>query len=129
VGSRHAYLAQLYAEHEFNASTFTARVIAAPGPISTRARRGPSEHCAVPSTAGANEVAYEIQKRYASPDEAEEDIKRRIAAREVIIGFGIPCTTIADPRNEIIKEVSRSLAQGRGAVAWLPASPSASRRS
>jgi 2-methylcitrate synthase len=64
-----------------------------------------------PKHGGANEVAYEIQSRYASPDEAETDIKRRVAAKEVIIGFGHPVYTISDPRNEVIKEVSRNLAK------------------
>jgi 2-methylcitrate synthase len=104
----------LYAEHEFNASTFTARVIAGTGSDIYSCEAGAIGALRGPKHGGANEVAYEIQKRYASPDEAEEDIKRRIAAREVIIGFGHPVYTIADPRNEIIKEVSRSLAQAAG---------------
>jgi 2-methylcitrate synthase len=101
----------LYAEHEFNASTFTARVIAGTGSDIHSCEVGAIGALRGPKHGGANEVAYEIQQRYASPDEAESDIKRRVAAKEVIIGFGHPVYTIADPRNQIIKEVSRTLAE------------------
>jgi 2-methylcitrate synthase len=104
----------LYAEHEFNASTFTARVIAGTGSDIYSCVAGAIGALRGPKHGGANEVAFEIQKRYASPDEAENDIKRRIAAKEVIIGFGHPVYTIADPRNEVIKEVSRTLAEACG---------------
>ncbi len=100
----------LYAEHEFNASTFTARVIAGTGSDIYSCITGAIGALRGPKHGGANEVAFEIQSRYASPDEAEEDIKRRVAAKEVIIGFGHPVYTISDPRNQVIKEVSRSLA-------------------
>jgi len=101
----------LYAEHEFNASTFTARVIAGTGSDLYSAVTGAIGALRGPKHGGANEVAYEIQKRYATPDEAETDIRRRVAAKEVIIGFGHPVYTISDPRNVVIKEVARSLAQ------------------
>ncbi|HEX4152937.1 MAG TPA: 2-methylcitrate synthase [Steroidobacteraceae bacterium] len=101
----------LYAEHEFNASTFTARVIAGTGSDIYSCVTGAIGALRGPKHGGANEVAFEIQQRYDSPDEAEADIKRRVAAKEVIIGFGHPVYTIADPRNQIIKEVSRVLAQ------------------
>jgi 2-methylcitrate synthase len=101
----------LYAEHEFNASTFTARVIAGTGSDIYSCEAGAIGALRGPKHGGANEVAYEIQQRYASPDEAENDIRRRVAAKEVIIGFGHPVYTIADPRNQVIKEVSRSLAE------------------
>jgi 2-methylcitrate synthase len=101
----------LYAEHEFNASTFTARVIAGTGSDIYSSITGAIGALRGPKHGGANEVAFEIQSRYASPDEAETDIKRRVAAKEVIIGFGHPVYTISDPRNEVIKEVSRNLAQ------------------
>ena len=104
----------LYAEHEFNASTFTARVIAGTGSDIYSCVAGAIGALRGPKHGGANEVAFEIQQRYASPDEAENDIKRRIAAKEVIIGFGHPVYTIADPRNEVIKEVSRTLAEACG---------------
>jgi len=100
----------LYAEHEFNASTFTARVIAGTGSDIYSSITGAIGALRGPKHGGANEVAFEIQSRYASPDEAEADIKRRVSAKEVIIGFGHPVYTISDPRNEVIKEVSRSLA-------------------
>jgi 2-methylcitrate synthase len=101
----------LYAEHEFNASTFTARVIAGTGSDIYSCITGAIGALRGPKHGGANEVAFEIQSRYASSDEAEEDIKRRVAAKEVIIGFGHPVYTISDPRNEVIKEVSRTLAK------------------
>jgi 2-methylcitrate synthase len=104
----------LYAEHEFNASTFAARVIAGTGSDIYSCEVGAIGALRGPKHGGANEVAFEIQQRYASPDEAEADIRRRVAAREVIIGFGHPVYTIADPRNQIIKAVSRTLAQASG---------------
>lgn len=99
----------LYAEHEFNASTFTARVIAGTGSDMYSAVAGAIGALKGPKHGGANEVALEIQRRYASPDDAEADIRRRIAEREVVIGFGHPVYTMADPRSDIIKEVARGL--------------------
>jgi 2-methylcitrate synthase len=101
----------LYAEHEFNASTFTARVIAGTGSDVYSCIVGAIGALRGPKHGGANEVAFEIQSRYATPEAAEADITRRVAAKEVIIGFGHPVYTIADPRNQIIKEVARSLAE------------------
>ena len=100
----------LYAEHEFNASTFTARVIAGTGSDLYSCIAGAIGALKGPKHGGANEVALEIQVRYATADEAEADIRRRIAEREVIIGFGHPVYTISDPRSEIIKEIARGLA-------------------
>src|SRR3984885_12301075 len=100
----------LYAEHEFNASTFTARVIAGTGSDLYSCITGAIGALRGPKHGGANEVAFEIQQRYESPDAAEADIRARVAGREVIIGFGHPVYTIADPRNEVIKRVARSLA-------------------
>ncbi|HEV2134866.1 MAG TPA: 2-methylcitrate synthase [Terracidiphilus sp.] len=99
----------LYAEHEFNASTFTARVIAGTGSDMYSSITGAIGALKGPKHGGANEVALEIQRRYASPDDAEADIRRRVAQREVVIGFGHPVYTIADPRSDIIKEVARGL--------------------
>jgi 2-methylcitrate synthase len=101
----------LYAEHEFNASTFTARVIAGTGSDIYSCITGAIGALRGPKHGGANEAAFEIQKRYDSPDAAEADIKRRLAGKEVIIGFGHPVYTVSDPRNQLIKEVARSLAQ------------------
>jgi 2-methylcitrate synthase len=101
----------LYAEHEFNASTFTARVIAGTGSDVYSCIAGAIGALRGPKHGGANEVAFEIQSRYATPDAAEADIRKRVADKEVIIGFGHPVYTISDPRNEVIKEVSRSLAR------------------
>ena len=101
----------LYAEHEFNASTFTARVIAGTGSDIFSAIVGSIGALKGPKHGGANEVALEIQERYASPDEAEKDIRVCVAAKEVIIGFGHPVYTIADPRNVVIKRVARDLSQ------------------
>src|ERR1039457_408170 len=100
----------LYAEHEFNASTFTARVIAGTGSDLYSCITGAIGALRGPKHGGANEVAFEIQARYATPEDAEADIRRRVAGKEVIIGFGHPVYTISDPRNEVIKEVSRGLA-------------------
>src|SRR5579863_1473133 len=104
----------LYAEHEFNASTFTARVIAGTGSDLYSCICGAIGALKGPKHGGANEVALEIQQRYATPDEAEADILRRIEEREVVIGFGHPVYTISDPRSDIIKEVSRGLAESAG---------------
>lgn len=87
----------LYAEHEFNASTFAARVVAGTGSDMYSAVTGAIGALRGPKHGGANEMAFEIQKRYATPDEAEADIRRRVANKEVIIGFGHPVYTIADP--------------------------------
>jgi 2-methylcitrate synthase len=100
----------LYAEHEFNASTFTARVIAGTGSDIYSCIAGAIGALKGPKHGGANEVALEIQQRYGSADEAETDIRRRVANREVIIGFGHPVYTISDPRSDIVKEVARRLA-------------------
>ena len=105
----------LYAEHEFNASTFTARVIAGTGSDIHSCISGAIGALKGPKHGGANEAALEIQMRYGSPDEAEQDIRRRVAEREVIIGFGHPVYTISDPRNEIVKEIARGLAESSGA--------------
>ena len=101
----------LYAEHEFNASTFTARVIAGTGSDMYSCITGAIGALRGPKHGGANEVAFEIQKRYATPDAAAADIAKRVANKEVIIGFGHPVYTVSDPRNQVIKEVSRTLAR------------------
>ena len=99
----------LYAEHEFNASTFTARVIAGTGADFHSCVIGAIGALRGPKHGGANEVALDIQQRYPSPDAAESDIRQRLARREIVIGFGHPVYTIADPRNGIIKEIARQL--------------------
>jgi len=104
----------LYAEHEFNASTFAARVIAGTGADIYSCITGAIGALRGPKHGGANEVAYGIQSRYDTPEAAEADIRARLASREVIIGFGHPVYTIADPRNQIIKEVARKLAAEAG---------------
>jgi 2-methylcitrate synthase len=104
----------LYAEHEFNASTFTARVIAGTGSDLYSAIAGAIGALKGPKHGGANEVALEIQERYQTPDEAETDIRRRVAEREVVIGFGHPVYTLSDPRSDIVKEVARGLAAEAG---------------
>ena len=101
----------LYAEHEFNASTFAARVIAGTGADLYSAVTGAIGALKGPKHGGANEVGFEVMNRYDTPDEAETDIVRRIANKEVVIGFGHPVYTIADPRNKVIKEVARRLSQ------------------
>ncbi|MDD8024583.1 MAG: 2-methylcitrate synthase [Paracoccaceae bacterium] len=106
----------LYAEHEFNASTFTARTIAGTGSDVYSAVAGAIGALRGPKHGGANEVAFEIQKRYASPDLAEADIRARVAAKEVVIGFGHPVYTVSDPRNVVIKRVARHLAETAGSM-------------
>ncbi|MDP1712292.1 MAG: 2-methylcitrate synthase [Candidatus Nanopelagicaceae bacterium] len=108
VKAMHASLI-LYAEHEFNASTFTARVIAGTGSDIYSAITGGIGALRGPKHGGANEVALEIQERYRNSDEAEVDIRDRVSKKEVIIGFGHPVYTISDPRNEIIKNIARDL--------------------
>jgi 2-methylcitrate synthase len=104
----------LYAEHEFNASTFTSRVIAGTGSDMYSSITGAIGALRGPKHGGANEVAFEIQKRYDTPDEAEADIKARVERKEVVIGFGHPVYTISDPRNKVIKEVARNLSAAAG---------------
>jgi len=104
----------LYAEHEFNASTFTARVIVGTGSDLYSAIAGAIGALKGPKHGGANEVALKILQRYENPDEAEADIRRRVANHEVIIGFGHPVYTAGDPRSDIVKEVARGLAVADG---------------
>jgi 2-methylcitrate synthase len=116
VQSMHASLI-LYAEHEFNASTFTARVIAGTGSDMYSAITGAIGALRGPKHGGANEVALEIQERYSTPDQAEADIRARVAAKEVVIGFGHPVYTVSDPRNAIIKAISLDLSKENGTTA------------
>ena len=104
----------LYAEHEFNASTFTCRVVAGTGADMHSAITAGIGALRGPKHGGANEVSFEIQNRYATADEAEADIRKRVANREVVIGFGHAVYTIADPRNEVIKKVARRLSEQAG---------------
>ena len=104
----------LYAEHEFNASTFTGRVIAGTGSDLYSCITGAIGALRGPKHGGANEVAFEVQKRYQTPDEAEADIRARVERKEVVIGFGHPVYTISDPRNKVIKEVARQLSAEAG---------------
>ena len=99
----------LYAEHEFNASTFACRVVAGTGSDMHSAITAGIGALRGPKPGGANEVAFEVQKRYDTPDEAEADIRRRVEAKEVVIGFGHPVYTVSDPRNVVIKDVAREL--------------------
>ena len=99
----------LYAEHEFNASTFTCRVITGTGSDFYSAICGGIGALRGPKHGGANEVAYEVQSRYKNANEAEADIVRRVQAKEIVIGFGHPVYTVSDPRNKVIKEVARNL--------------------
>lgn len=103
----------LYAEHEFNASTFTGRVIASTGSDIYSCVTGAIGALRGPKHGGANEVALEVQKRYATPDAAEADIKERLARKEIVIGFGHPVYTISDPRNVVIKRLAQKLSEAR----------------
>jgi 2-methylcitrate synthase len=106
----------LYAEHEFNASTFTCRVVAGTGSDMYSAITGGIGALRGPKHGGANEVAFEIQSRYETPDEAESDIRKRVENKEVVIGFGHPVYTVSDPRNEVIKGISRKLSKDSGSM-------------
>jgi 2-methylcitrate synthase len=106
----------LYAEHEFNASTFTSRVIAGTGSDMFSAICGGIGALRGPKHGGANEVAFEIQKRYDTPAEAEADIRARVERKEVVIGFGHPVYTISDPRNKVIKQVALDLSKEQGST-------------
>jgi 2-methylcitrate synthase len=113
VKSMHVSL-NLYAEHEFNASTFAARVIAGTGSDMYSSITGAIGALRGPKHGGANEVAFDIQSRYDTPDEAEADIVARVAAKQVVIGFGHPVYTISDPRNVVIKRVAEKLSKDQG---------------
>jgi len=104
----------LYAEHEFNASTFAARVVAGTGSDMYSAVTGAIGALKGPKHGGANEIGFEVMNRYETPDAAERDIVARVRNKEVVIGFGHPVYTIADPRNKVIKEVARRLSQDAG---------------
>jgi 2-methylcitrate synthase len=104
----------LYAEHEFNASTFTARVIAGTGSDIYSAITGAIGALRGPKHGGANEFAFEVQQRYANPDQAERDIVRRVENKEIIIGFGHPVYTVSDPRSQVIKQVAHALSEEAG---------------
>jgi len=104
----------LYAEHEFNASTFACRVIAGTGSDMYSAITGGIGALKGPKHGGANEFAFDVIGRYDTPDAAEADVVRRIAEKQIIIGFGHPVYTIADPRNQVIKEVARRLSKDAG---------------
>jgi 2-methylcitrate synthase len=104
----------LYAEHEFNASTFTARVIAGTATDFYSAVTGAIGALRGPKHGGANEVAFDIQQRYATPDDAEADLRARLARKEIVIGFGHPVYTVSDPRSAIIKDIARALCAETG---------------
>ena len=104
----------LYAEHEFNASTFTARVIAGTNSDLYSCITGAIGALRGPKHGGANEEAFRIQSRYADADAAEADIREFVANKGIVIGFGHPVYTIADPRNEVIKRVAKQLAEEKG---------------
>src|SRR6202789_1179092 len=106
----------LYAEHEFNASPFPCRVVAGTGADMYSALTAGIGALRGPKHGGANEVSFEIQSRYDSPDEAEADIRKRVEAKQVVIGFGHAVYTISDPRNKVIKDVARRLSQNAGSM-------------
>jgi 2-methylcitrate synthase len=116
IDSMHASLI-LYAEHEFNASTFAGRVIAGTNSDIYSAITGAIGALRGPKHGGANEVALEIQERYANPDQAEADIRARVGNKEVVIGFGHPVYTVSDPRNVIIKKIAQELSLDQGSTA------------
>jgi 2-methylcitrate synthase len=106
----------LYAEHEFNASTFAARVIAGTNSDIYSCITGAIGALRGPKHGGANEEAFRIQSRYKNADAAEADIRERVARKEIVIGFGHPVYTISDPRNEVIKQLAKKLAEEKGEI-------------
>jgi len=104
----------LYAEHELAASSFAARVIAGTGSDIYSCLTGAIGALRGPKHGGANEAAFEVQQRYSSPEEAERDVRERLARRELIIGFGHPVYTVSDPRNEVVKQVAAQLSRESG---------------
>ena len=106
----------LYAEHEFNASTFTGRVVAGTNSDMHSAITAAVGALRGPKHGGANEVAFRIQSRYSSADQAEADIRERVGRKEIVIGFGHPVYTVGDPRNDIIKDVARELSEENNAM-------------
>jgi len=104
----------LYAEHEYNASTFTARVIAGTNSDIYSAITGAIGALRGPKHGGANEEAFRTQSRYSSADEADQDIRERVGRKEIVIGFGHPVYTVGDPRNEVIKRVAKQLSDEAG---------------
>jgi len=103
----------LYAEHEFNASTFACRVVAGTGSDMYSAICGGIGALRGPKHGGANEFAFQVLSRYRTPEEAEKDILRRLEAKEIVIGFGHPVYTTGDPRNEVIKRIAQRLSEQR----------------
>ncbi|MEW8228711.1 MAG: 2-methylcitrate synthase [Candidatus Thiodiazotropha endolucinida] len=104
----------LYAEHEFNASTFTARVVAGTNSDMYSAITAAIGALRGPKHGGANEEAFRIQSRYRTADEAEVDIRERVGRKEIVIGFGHPVYTVGDPRNDVIKQVAKELSEEAG---------------
>ncbi|PUB80889.1 MAG: 2-methylcitrate synthase [gamma proteobacterium symbiont of Ctena orbiculata] len=104
----------LYAEHEFNASTFTARVVAGTNSDMYSAITAAIGALRGPKHGGANEEAFRIQSRYRTADEAEVDIRERVGRKEIVIGFGHPVYTVGDPRNDVIKRVAKELSEEAG---------------
>jgi len=101
----------LYAEHEFNASTFTGRVVAGTNSDMHSAVTAAIGALRGPKHGGANEAAFIIQSRYNSANQAEQDIRERVSRKEIVIGFGHPVYTVGDPRNDIIKRVAKQLSE------------------
>ena len=109
----------LYAEHEFNASTFTARVVAGTSSDIYSAITGAIGALRGTKHGGANEAACDIQCRYPDPDAAETDIRERVGRKEIVIGFGHPVYTVGDPRNQVIKAVAKRLSDAAGDIAMF----------
>jgi 2-methylcitrate synthase len=104
----------LYAEHEFNASTFTARVCAATLSDMYSCITGAIGSLRGPLHGGANEAAMELIEKFDTPDAVEAQILGMLERKEVIMGFGHAIYRTSDPRNAIIKEWSDKLANENG---------------
>jgi 2-methylcitrate synthase len=112
----------LYAEHEFNASTFTARTIVSTLPDFYSAVTGAIGALRGPLHGGANEAAMELIEKFNTPDEAEKGTLAFIAAKKLIMGFGHRVYKISDPRSDVIKAWSKKLANAHGDERLYPVS-------
>ncbi len=112
----------LYAEHEFNASTFTARVVTSTLSDIYSAITGAIGTLRGPLHGGANEAAFDLINKFASPDDAERGLMEMLARKEKIMGFGHRVYRDCDPRSPIIQQWAKRLADEVGDTRLYPVS-------
>ncbi|AEJ05216.1 2-methylcitrate synthase [Pseudomonas stutzeri] len=112
----------LYAEHEFNASTFTARVCASTLSDLYSCVTGAIGSLRGPLHGGANEAAMDMIEQWKSPEEAREAILGMLERKDKIMGFGHAIYSVSDPRNEVIKVWAKKLADEVGDTVLYPVS-------